>query len=309
MLSGMSSLVLYISVIICLNGLFPLSSWLLMTEILNGSVLAKNIREKAKKRVTDLNHPPGLGVILVGDNPASALYVRLKIEAAKEVGIFVERHQFENDATTEMIVSKVNELNARKDINGILVQLPLPGGQSTDEIISAIHPVKDIDGFHPENRRALLANTPVLVPPVALAIMRLLQASRQPLRNKHAVIIGNSEIFAEPLIELMREAHVSATFVNRSTEALSAITRAADIIVVAVGKENFLTKDMVKEAAIIIDVGTNKIKNKTVGDASKELEGHAGFMSQVPGGVGPLTVAYLLMNVIKAKELQDKEAV
>jgi methylenetetrahydrofolate dehydrogenase (NADP+)/methenyltetrahydrofolate cyclohydrolase len=280
-----------------------------MTEILNGSLLAKNIREKAKKRVTDLDHPPGLAVILVGDNPASALYVSLKEKAAREVGIYVERHQFPNEATTEEIVAKVNSLNARKDINGILVQLPLPGGQDTNEVIFTIHPVKDIDGFHPENRKALLENAPVLVPPVALAVMRLLQASRQPLRNKNAVIVGNSEIFAEPLIELMREAQVAATFVNRNTEALSAITRAADIIVVAVGKAGFLTKDMVKEAAIIIDVGTNKVKDKTIGDAAKELDGYAGFMSKVPGGVGPLTVAYLLMNVIKAKELQDKEAV
>jgi methylenetetrahydrofolate dehydrogenase (NADP+)/methenyltetrahydrofolate cyclohydrolase len=277
-----------------------------MTEILNGSVLAKTIRAKAKKRVDSLNHPPGLGVILVGDNSASALYVRLKEEAAKEVGIFVERHNFPNDAKTEDIVDKVHELNARKDINGILVQLPMKG-QDTEAVINAIHPVKDIDGFHPENRKALLANTPVLVPPVALSIMRLIQASRQPLKNKNAVVLGNSEVFAEPIIELMREAGVACTFVNRNNEALAAITRAADIIVVAVGEAGFLKRDMVKEAALVIDVGTNKKGDKTVGDAAEELTGYAGFMSPVPGGVGPLTVAYLLMNVIKAKELQDRE--
>jgi methylenetetrahydrofolate dehydrogenase (NADP+)/methenyltetrahydrofolate cyclohydrolase len=277
-----------------------------MTEILNGSVLAKTIRAKAKKRGDSLNHPPGLGVILVGDNSASALYVRLKEEAAKEVGIFVERHNFPNDAKTEDIVDKVHELNARKDINGILVQLPMKG-QDTEAVINAIHPVKDIDGFHPENRKALLANTPVLVPPVALSIMRLIQASRQPLKNKNAVVLGNSEVFAEPIIELMREAGVACTFVNRNNEALAAITRAADIIVVAVGEAGFLKRDMVKEAALVIDVGTNKKGDKTVGDAAEELTGYAGFMSPVPGGVGPLTVAYLLMNVIKAKELQDRE--
>lgn len=277
-----------------------------MTEILNGSVLAKTIRNKATKRVASFEHPPGLAVILVGDNPASSLYVGLKEKAAKEVGIYVERHQYANNASTEYIVAKINELNARKDINGILVQLPMPGDQDTDAIISAIHPVKDIDGFHPENRKALLQNAPVLVPPVALSIMRLVQASRQPVSGKHGVIVGNSEIFAEPIIELMREAGISATFVKKSTAGIEAITRAADILVVAVGTANFLTKDNVKDAAIVIDVGTNKVNGKTVGDASENLLGHAGFLSPVPGGVGPLTVAYLLMNVIKAKELQDR---
>jgi methylenetetrahydrofolate dehydrogenase (NADP+)/methenyltetrahydrofolate cyclohydrolase len=277
-----------------------------MTEILSGSVLAKAIRTKATKRVASFEHPPGLAVILVGDNPASALYVSLKEKAAKEVGIYVERHQYGNDAKTEKIIEKINELNARKDINGILVQLPMPGKQKTDEIISAIHPVKDIDGFHPENRKALLENAPVLVPPVALSIMRLIQASRQPVSGKHGVIIGNSEIFAEPIIELMREAGIAATLVKKETPALDAITRAADILVVAVGEAGFLTKDKVKDAALVIDVGTNKVNNKTVGDVSPEVIDHVGFLSPVPGGVGPLTVAYLLMNVIKAKELQDR---
>ncbi len=277
-----------------------------MTEILNGSVLAKTIRSKATKRVAGFEHPPGLAVILVGDNPASSLYVGLKEKAAKEVGIYVERHQYSNEATAEHIIEKINELNGRKDINGILVQLPLPNSADTDAVISAIHPVKDIDGFHPENRKALLQNAPVLVPPVALSIMRLIQASRQPVSNKHGVIIGNSEIFAEPIIELMREAGISATFVKKDTAGLDAITRAADIIVVAVGEANFLTKDKVKDAAIVIDVGTNKVNGSTIGDASNDLFGHAGFLSPVPGGVGPLTVAYLLMNVIKAKELQER---
>ncbi len=276
-----------------------------MTEILNGSVLAKTIRNKATKRVAGFEHPPGLAVILVGDNPASSLYVGLKEKAAKEVGIYVERHQYTNDATTEHIIEKINELNARKDINGILVQLPLPN-QNTDAIISAIHPVKDIDGFHPENRKALLQNAPILVPPVALSIMRLVQASRQPVAGKHSVIVGNSEIFAEPIIELMREAGVSATFIKKGSAGIDAITRAADILVIAVGEAGYLTPDKVKDAAIVIDVGTNKVSGKTVGDAASDLEGHAGFLSPVPGGVGPLTVAYLLMNVIKAKELQDR---
>lgn len=277
-----------------------------MTEILNGNVLAKNIREKAKQRIAHLPHPPGLAVVLVGDDPASHLYVGLKEQAAKDVGIYIEKLLFPANASTKELVEKIAELNGREDIHGILVQLPLPG-QDVDKVVSAIDHRKDVDGFHMENRKLLLANTPSLVPPVSLAIMRMLQATRAPLQNKNAVIVGNSEIFAEPLIELMKEAGVAATFAPRSTENLPMVTRAADILVVAVGEAGFLKKDMVKEGAIVIDVGTNKDKDgKVVGDAAPELTGHAGFMSKVPGGVGPLTVAYLLFNVIKAMELQER---
>lgn len=276
-----------------------------MTEILNGVVLANNIKRKTKTRIADSKNPPGLAVLLIGDNPASKLYVKLKEEAARDVGIYVEKHEYPADVTTEELVDKIHELNARQDIHGILVQLPL-ANQDVDTVIGAIHPAKDVDGFHPENRKALLNNTPVLVPPVALAIMRLIQATHRSLAKDSAVIIGNSEIFAEPIIELLRESGVPTTFVKRDTAALAAVTRAADIVIVAVGEAGFLKKDMVKEAAIVIDVGTNKVAGKTVGDADPELEGHAGFLSKVPGGVGPLTVAYLLTNVMKAMEAQQR---
>jgi methylenetetrahydrofolate dehydrogenase (NADP+) / methenyltetrahydrofolate cyclohydrolase len=277
-----------------------------MTEILNGVVLANNIKRKTKTRIAKLKNPPGLAVILVGENPASTLYVRLKEEAAKDVGIYVEKIPYPADTQDQEIISKIEELNGRQDIHGILVQLPLPN-HDTDAIIGAIHPTKDVDGFHPENRKALLANAPVLVPPVALAIMRLIQATRRSLAKRTAVIIGNSEVFAEPLIELLREAGVPAALVTRDTSALPAVTRAADIVIVAVGEAAFLKPDMVKEAAIVIDVGTNKVNGKTVGDADPALEGHVGFLSKVPGGVGPLTVAYLLTNVMKAMEVQERE--
>ncbi len=277
-----------------------------MTEVLNGNVLANNIREKARERIHKLPHPPGLAVILVGDDPASHLYVGLKEQAAKEVGIYIEKFTLEASVTTEELIERITVLNARPDIHGILVQLPLPG-QDTDRVIAAIEPTKDVDGFHPHNRELLLANTPNLVPPVSLSVMRMLQATRAPLQGKSAVILGNSLIFAEPIIELMKEAGVSATFVPRNTTTLAAKVRGADVIVVAVGQANFLTKDMVKLGATVIDVGTNKLDGKVVGDSSPELVGHAGFMSKVPGGVGPLTVAYLLFNVIKAMGLQERK--
>ncbi len=277
-----------------------------MTEILNGRVLANNIREKAATRIHKLPHPPGLAVILVGDDPASHLYVGLKENAAKEVGIYIEKYEFAADTKDDVLISKIDELNARHDIHGILVQLPLPG-QSVDKIIGAIDFKKDVDGFHVENRKLLLENKANLVPPIALAVMRMLQASHTPLQNKHAVIIGNSTIFAEPIIELMKEAGVEAQFLARNSTSLAAKSRAADIIVVAVGEAGFLQRDMVKAGAVVIDVGTNKKNGVVVGDAAPELVGHAGFMSKVPGGVGPLTVAYLLFNVIKAMELQERK--
>ncbi len=278
-----------------------------MTEILNGTVLAESIKEKIAQRVADLRQPPGLGVILAGDNPSSHLYVSLKEKAGKEVGIYVEKHIFGEDVTKEELIETIANLNKRDDIHGILVQLPLPKHLNTDEIIEAIHPTKDVDGFHPENRRALLADEPLLVPPVALAIMRLIQATRQPLQNRTAVILGNSAIFAEPIKELPEENKVKTEWISREIEGFADICKVADIIVVAVGEIGFLTKDMVKNSAIVIDVGTTKDENgKVRGDASGELEGHAGFLSKVPGGVGPLTVAYLLMNVIKAKELKER---
>lgn len=278
-----------------------------MTEILNGTVLARTIQEKVTQRVADLRQPPGLGVILVGDNPASHLYVSLKERAGQEGGIYVEKHLFGEKTKAKTIIEKIDELNKRTDINGILVQLPLPAHLNTDAIIEAIHPTKDVDGFHPENRKALLADEPLLVPPVALAIMRLIQATRQPLSGRTAVILGNSPIFAEPIIELLRENNVTAEWVSRETPGYKDICRVADIIVVAVGKEGCLTKDMVKNSAIVIDVGTNKSADgKVRGDAAKDLDGHAGFLSKVPGGVGPLTVAYLLMNVVKAKDVQER---
>lgn len=277
-----------------------------MTEILNGTVLAKTIREKVKKRVEAMDFPPGFAVILIGENPASHLYVRLKENVSREVGIYVERLEYPADVATDEVITAIEALNARKDIHGILVQLPLPGNQDTDRIIAAIDPNKDVDGFHAENRKALLTSKPNLVPPTALAIMRLLQATRIPLKGKTAVILGNSEIFAEPLIELLKESGVLAAFVPRDTEGLPAITRAADILITALGAAHFVTPDMVKESGVVLDVGAGSLNGKTVGDASPSLIGHTGFLSPVPGGVGPLTVAYILLNVIKAMEVQKR---
>ncbi len=276
-----------------------------MSEIIKGRQLAEAIREKAKARIEKLDQPPGLAAILVGDDSASQLYVSLKEKAAKEVGVYFEKFTFEGDARTKTIIDKIHELNKRSDINGILVQLPLPN-QDEDKIIAAIDPNKDVDGFHMANRGKLITGETGLIPPVTLAIMRLIQATNQPLSGKHIVVVANNAIFAEPLTILAEREGMDANFVKSDEGGLPAKTRGADVVVVAVGKADFLNKDMVKDGAIVIDVGTNKQGATTVGDVAEDVIGHAAFVSPVPGGVGPLTVAYLLNNVIEAKELQEK---
>jgi methylenetetrahydrofolate dehydrogenase (NADP+)/methenyltetrahydrofolate cyclohydrolase len=268
-----------------------------MTEILSGTTLAKNIREKVRDRVKNIEHPPGLAVILVGNDPASHIYVRLKEEAAREAGIYVEKHILKT-TTTKKMQALIGKLNKRNDIHGILVQLPLPEDVDTDAVTSKIEPRKDVDGFHPQNNE--------LTPPVALAVMRLIESSRLPLRNRRAVIVCNSDVFAAPILTLLREAGVKeAQAVKKADADGSAILANADIVIVAVGEQDFLRVDMVKDSCVVIDVGTNRSHDgKVVGDASPNLIGHVGFLSKVPGGVGPLTVAYLLNNVLKARELQ-----
>ncbi|MFH1631517.1 MAG: bifunctional 5,10-methylenetetrahydrofolate dehydrogenase/5,10-methenyltetrahydrofolate cyclohydrolase [bacterium] len=277
-----------------------------MTEHLKGKILAESIRDSAKSKIAKLDHPPGLAVILVGENQASSLYVGLKEKAAKDVGIYFEKFEFPSDVDEYELLGKIDELNKRDDINGILVQLPLPG-QDEDRMVSAIDPLKDVDGFHPKNRKKLGAGEPSLAPPVALAIMKLIQASHQPLKGKKAVVIGNSHVFAVPVMQIMQENGIATAFLPRDESALAAKSRAADIIVVAVGQADFLTADMVKDGAVIIDVGTNKKDGASVGDVSAEATEKAAFVSPVPGGVGPLTVAYLLMNVLKAAQMQDQK--
>jgi len=274
-----------------------------MSAILKGRLLAEQIRAKTKSNIEKLDQPPGLAAILVGDDPASHLYVDLKEKAAQEVGIYFEKFIYPAEADQKEIIKNIKELNLRDDINGILVQLPLPR-QDEDAVIAAIDPDKDVDGFHTESRKRLQQQQPGLVPPVALAVMKLITASHQPLAEKHAVIICNNKIFAEPLIELMNENGILAEFLPTDTSALGAKIRAADIVVVAVGQLNFIKADVVKKGAIVIDVGTNKKDGRTVGDVAADVRDVASFISPVPGGIGPLTVAFLITNVYLAAELQ-----
>jgi len=267
--------------------------------LLDGRALAQTIREKIKQRVAALPSSPGLAVILVGADPASHTYVSIKQKACEEVGIRFEKYLYFASESEETIINKIHELNAREDIHGILVQLPLPD-QDTDRVIAEIDPNKDVDGFHPENISKLRLGEPALAPAVALGILKLIDSTNEPLSGKTATIIS-SERFAEPIVALLRERGVVSHVCPEENLDMKEHTLQSDILIVAEGHPNFVTGDMIKHGAIVIDVGTTKVGDKLIGDVDREsVEKVAGYLTPVPGGVGPMTVAMLLVNVLKA---------
>lgn len=286
-------------------------------QLLDGRYLAREIREKVKVSVGVLKHPPALAAILVGDDPASHLYVRLKEQAAIEVGIHFEKFSFSRTASQEEVIAKVQELNSREDIHAILVQLPLPHGFSADLVVAAIAPWKDADGFHPESLRQMGNGIlPKIVPPVALSVMRLIDQAKSQLRDTSAVIISKSEIFALPLSLLLQHKGAQVAVIQPQRGdwcAHEARIKSADIVISAVGQPGTITGAMVKPGAVLVDVGTTRMSElvdgvehtRTVGDIdAKSCEEMPGYISPVPGGVGPLTVAYLLLNTVELARVQ-----
>ncbi|EKD32773.1 MAG: bifunctional 5,10-methylene-tetrahydrofolate dehydrogenase/5,10-methylene-tetrahydrofolate cyclohydrolase [uncultured bacterium] len=274
-------------------------------QIIDGSAIAKQIRDEVKEKIEQLPSKPGLAVILVGSDPASHVYVGLKEKACKEVGINSERYLYFATVDEIEILNKIEELNGRYDINGILVQLPLPS-QDENKIISAIDPSKDVDGFHPTNIESLKNGTQLLLPPTALGIMRLIEASGRPITGLKAVIIA-SEIFAAPIKILLADNGVASESIRADDPELAAKTKKADIVIVAIGRPNFIKAEMIQQGAIVIDVGTTRVGDKIVGDVEREsVEKVAGWLTPVPGGVGPMTVAMLMANVLRSYEKQNK---
>lgn len=279
-------------------------------QIIDGRAIAQTIRNKVKQRVAVLPTSPGLAVILVGADPASHTYVGLKQKACEEVGIRFEKYLYFATETEETLINKIHELNAREDIHGILVQLPLPN-QDADRVIAEIDPKKDVDGFHPENITRLKSGEPAIAPAVALGIMKLIDEGRKMQdkgRQKETEadkgMIISSELFAEPLIVLLAEQEISSTVVSPDDVELSQKTSKADILITAIGKPKFIKGEMIKPGAIVIDVGTTKFDDKIIGDVDRaSVESVAGYLTPVPGGVGPMTVAMLLVNVLKAYSL------
>jgi methylenetetrahydrofolate dehydrogenase (NADP+)/methenyltetrahydrofolate cyclohydrolase len=268
-----------------------------MTQIIDGKKIAAEIRAEIKKELAELGIVPGLAVILVGADPASHLYVGLKEKAAAEVGIHFEKYLFFATEPEEKIIAKIEELNARPDIHGIIVQLPLPQGYNENKIISAIDPKKDADGFHPENIKKLMAGEPEIIPPVISGILELIKSTDTTLKNKKIAILANSEILAEPLAKILEGNEIKIII---APETLTTEIADADIIISALGRPKVITANAIKSGAILVDVGTTRLEDgKTVGDLDFDsVAEKAGWITPVPGGVGPMTVAELLQNAL-----------
>ncbi len=275
-------------------------------QIIDGKKIAAEIREEIKKEIVELGITPGLAVILVGADPASHLYVGLKEKACAEVGIHFEKYLFFATESEEKIIKKIQEFNNNPDIHGILVQLPLPSHFNEAKIIAALDPLKDADGFHPANIEKLLRDESTVVPPVISGILKLLEATGEEIVNKKIAILANSETFVKPLQKILEKDNRVAYAI--APENVTPITYDADIIVTALGRPKFLTGEMIKDGAIIIDIGTTRLEDGTlVGDVDFEsVFKKAGWITPVPGGVGPMTVAMLLKNVLELAKRQKE---
>ncbi|MCI6084762.1 MAG: bifunctional methylenetetrahydrofolate dehydrogenase/methenyltetrahydrofolate cyclohydrolase FolD [Selenomonas sp.] len=281
-------------------------------RLLSGKEFAAKFKEDAAQRARALEAKtgvtPGLAVIIVGEDPASQVYVRNKDRACAELGIYSQVIRMAADTTKDALLAKIDELNYDKRIHGILVQLPLPEGLHAEEkaILDRIDPAKDVDGFHPVNVGRLALGEPALVPCTPHGCLKMLELADIPIDGQRAVIVGRSNIVGKPMAQLLLAKNATVTICHSHTKDLASVTREADILVAAVGKPRFITADMVKPGATVIDVGINRIApKKLVGDVDFEAVSEvAGAITPVPGGVGLLTVAMLMENVVTAAELQ-----
>lgn len=286
-------------------------------KILYGKDFAAQIKESARLEVEELknkfNITPGLAVIIVGENPASQVYVRNKHKTCEELGIISEVVTMSENSTKDELLAKIDELNADKNIHGILVQLPLPDAikNHSEEILNRINPLKDVDGFHPVNVGKLVTGSPALVPCTPAGCIEMLDLAGIEIDGKRAVIIGRSNIVGKPMLHLLMARHATVTVCHSHTKNLPEVTREADILVAAMGKPKFVTAGMIKPGAVVIDVGINRIApKKLVGDVDFDAAVEvASAITPVPGGVGLLTVAMLMKNVVKAVKLQLEEKV
>ena len=272
---------------------------------MDGKALAERVRSEVAREVAELGRPVGLATVLVGDNPASHVYVRRKREACAEAGIESFHHELPADTSQEGLLALVAELNADARVIGILVQLPLPDQIDEARVIQAIEPIKDVDGFHPVTAGFLLQGSPTFLPATPAGIMELLDAYDVPLQGARAVVVGRSNIVGKPVSLLLLGAHATVTICHSRTRELGAVTREADVLVAAVGKPFAITADMVAPGATVIDVGINRVDGRLVGDVADHVADVAGLLTSVPGGVGPMTIALLLRNTVKAARYQS----
>jgi methylenetetrahydrofolate dehydrogenase (NADP+)/methenyltetrahydrofolate cyclohydrolase len=270
--------------------------------LLDGKALAAIVRAEARDTLAGLGIRPGLAVVLAGEDPASRIYVRNKVRACEETGIYSELHAVPSATGEHEMLERVQALNRDPRIHGILLQLPLPGQMDAQRVLSAVAPHKDVDGFHAVNLGNLVAGRPGFVPCTPAGVMRMLEHASVPLAGRHAVVVGRSNIVGKPMALLLLRKDATVTICHSKTADLPAVTRNADILVAAIGRANFVTRQMVKPGACVIDVGINRLGDGSLaGDvdfaAVREI---AGWITPVPGGVGPMTVAMLIANTVAA---------
>lgn len=281
-----------------------------MAEIINGKELAKNIRLELKNEVSKLKEKgiiPKLAVIMVGDDKASKVYVKNKSKACEEIGIEYEEFLLDENISMEELLNLIEKLNNRKDINGILLQSPIPKNLNIDEAFNKIDYKKDVDGFNPVNVGKLVIGQDSFISCTPYGVIKMLENYNIPIEGKNVVIIGRSNIVGKPLMQCLLKKNATVTICHSKTKNISEITKKADILIAALGKAKFVTKEMVKDGAVVIDVGINRDESgKLVGDVDfEEVEKIASFITPVPGGVGPMTIAMLMSNVVKACKEQN----
>jgi methylenetetrahydrofolate dehydrogenase (NADP+) / methenyltetrahydrofolate cyclohydrolase len=274
---------------------------------MDGKALAARIREEVAREVEAFPRPIGLATVLVGDDPASDVYIRMKHKATVEVGIEARDLRLPTETAQDDLLAFVRELNSDDAIDGILVQLPLPEQIDEGRVIRAVDPVKDVDGFHPVNAGLLLAGTPGHVPGTPLGVLALLDEYCVELKGANAVVIGRSDIVGKPVALLLLHRHATVTICHSRTRDLAAETARADVVVAAVGVPGIVTPEMVRPGAAVVDVGINRTENGLVGDVDPAVAERAGLLTPVPGGVGPMTIAMLLRSTIRAARYRLKE--
>lgn len=280
--------------------------------LLDGKALSNKIKEEVKVEVAKLkeekNIIPGLAVILVGDDAASATYVNSKHKSCEAAGIYSEVHTKESSISQEELLSLIEDMNNNPKLDGILVQLPLPKHIDTTTVLEAISPLKDVDGFHPYNVGRMVSNLDSFLPATPFGVMRMFEEYGIELSGKNAVVIGSSDIVGKPMASLLINAKATVTVCNSRTKNLSAHTKAADIVIIAVGVPHLLKANMLKEGAVVIDVGINRLDTgKLTGDADfEDCKDKCSYITPVPGGVGPMTIGMLLKNTLKAANLRKK---
>ena len=275
---------------------------------IDGKELAKQIRNRLKQTIEAENMTPQLDIVLVGHDDSSEIYVRNKQKAAAEIGIKTKLHRFENNIDEQQLLALIDELNADRAVNGIIVQLPLPQHINTNKVINRINPQKDVDGFHPYNTGMLQNNeTPYFIAATPLGVMKLIQSVCPDLSGKNVVIIGASLIVGRPLATLLLNQECTVTVTHIHTRNIKELTQKADIVVAACGVANLVKQDWIKQNAVLIDVGINRCNGKICGDIDyADVKPKAAAITPVPGGVGPMTIAMLLQNTVDAYFLQHQ---